>query len=89
MPRFVIHTTNSSFASYDSGADYDRPEEAMAMGVRSALEIIADEVHEGKASTGVEIRVEQEDGTPVLRTVVALSVSSLLTGVPETKLVPD
>ena len=66
MPQFFIQTVNSTLVSRDDGSDYARPEDALIVGVRSAL--------------AVEVCIEQEDGTLVLRSVVALSVTSLLTG---------
>ena len=81
MPQLFIHTVSSTLACRDDGADYARPEDAMAVGVKSAIEIIEDEiVQEGRTSTAVEVCIEQEDGTVALRTVVAISVTPLLTG---------
>ena len=79
MPLLFIHATNSMFESRDEGAEYDLPEVAMALGVRSAITILADEIHQGERNAAVEISIEAEDGTQVLRSVVAVSVSPLIT----------
>ena len=78
MPRLFIHATNGQFHSCDEGADYDRPEAALAAGVRGAIAIIADEVNGGERSAAVEISIEGEDGIQLLRSVVAVSVSPLI-----------
>ncbi len=78
MPRLFIHARNSEFASCDDGAEYDQPEVALALGVQSAISIIADEVNRGERSAAVEISIASEDGTQVLSSVVALSVSPLI-----------
>ena len=78
MPRLFIHATNSKFQSLDEGADYDLPEAALALGVQGAVAILADEVRQGERNAAVEVSIEAEDGTQVLRSVVAISVSSLL-----------
>ena len=79
MPKLVIHVLNSAFHSRDDGADYDRAEDALDAGVRSALGIITDEINGGRQSAAVDVCIEREDGTFALRSVVALSVSPLLT----------
>ena len=78
MPRLFIHATNGQFRSSDEGAEYDRPEAALAAGVRSAIAILADEVNGGERSAAVEISIEGEDGIQLLRSVVAVSVSPLI-----------
>ncbi len=78
MPTLFIHVQNAQFLSRDEGAEYDRPETALAVGVRGAVAMIADEINQGERSAAVEISVEQADGTQVLRSVVALSVSPLM-----------
>lgn len=78
MPVLFVHTTNGEFHSRDDGAEYDRPEAALALGIRGAVALLADEVNHGERSAAVEISIEQADGTQVLRSVVALSVSPLI-----------
>jgi hypothetical protein len=78
MSLLFIHTHNSSFHACDDGAEYDQPEMALAMGLRSALALIVEEVNQGKTSAAVEISVKQADGIQLLRSVVAISVSSLM-----------
>ena len=78
MPLFFIHARNSEFHSRDEGAEYDHAEAAMASGVRSAVALIADEVNRGERSAAVEISIKREDGTQVLCSVVAVSVSPMI-----------
>ena len=78
MQQLFIHATNGQFQSHDEGAEYDRPEAALALGVRSAIAIIADEINGGERSAAVEVSIEGEDGTQLLRSVVAVSVSPLV-----------
>ena len=78
MPLLFIRATNSEFQSTDDGAEYERPEEAMASGVRGAVAILAAEIDRGERSAAVEVSVRHEDGTPILRSIVAVSVSPLL-----------
>lgn len=81
MPTLFIHAVNAAFQSRDDGADYDHPENALEIGIRAAVTMASDEVLAGERSAAVEVRVEREDGTPVLRSVVAVSVSPLLSSV--------
>ena len=78
MPRLFIHVLNARFESRDDGADYDNAEEAMAAGVRSALGIIGDEIDGGQPNAAVDVCIQQEDGTALLRSVVVLSVAPLM-----------
>ena len=78
MSLLFIHTQNSRFHGRDDGAEYDQPEMALAVGVRGAVALIADEVNQGQTSAAVEISIEQADGTQLLRSVVAVSVSQLM-----------
>ena len=77
MPFLYIRTCNSDFHCVDDGADYARPEDALAAGVEGAVGIVSDEIKRGGNAAAVEICVEQEDGTRLLRSVVAISVSPL------------
>jgi hypothetical protein len=78
MTKFFIRAINSEFISRDEGDEYDRPETALAAGVQSAITIAVDEIKAGKSNTGLEVRVELEDGSAVLRSVIAMSVSQLM-----------
>ncbi len=86
MPQFFIQATNSEFRSRDDGAEYDHPDVAMASGIRSAIAFIADEVNRGRRSAAVEISIEGPNGVQVLRSVVAVSVSSMILAIPPFKL---
>ena len=81
MPLLFITTLNASFQSKDEGVDYDRPEDALSAGVNGALEIARDEIIQGKKNVAVDVCIEQEDGKVILRSIVAVSVSPLLTEV--------
>ena len=81
MPQLFIHVTDGRFHSCDDGGDYDRPTTALASGIRSAVNIAAEEVILGKPNAAVVISVEQEDGTQVLCSVVAVSASPLASAV--------
>ncbi len=78
MPVLFVQTTNGEFHARDDGGEYDRPEAALAQGIRSAVALVADEVNRGERSAAVEVSIERPDGTQVLRSVVALSVSPLI-----------
>ena len=78
MLQLFIHATNSTFFSCDNGAQYERPEDALASGVRSAVALLTDEINQGQQSAAVEISIRLEDGTQMLRSVVSVSVARLL-----------
>ena len=78
MALLFIHARNSQFHSCDEGAEYDRPETALALAVQSAMALITDEVGRGERSAAVEVSIEGKDGKQLLRSVVAVSVSPLL-----------
>ena len=78
MPKLYIHAINSEFRSRDNGSDYDQPEDALPEAVRSAAALAVDEIHKGKTNAAIEVRIEQADGTPLLRSVLSMSVSALL-----------
>ena len=77
MPRFFIQVTNGEFHSRDDGSEYTGAGDALALGVRSAVDIAADEIARGERSAAVVISIEQGDGSQVLRSVVVVSVSPL------------
>ncbi|WP_458097838.1 DUF6894 family protein [Roseomonas sp. WA12] len=78
MPLLFIHAHDAEFASHDEGAEYDQPETAMAVGVDGAIAFLAGEISRGERNAAVEVSVERADGTQVLRSIVAVSVSPLL-----------
>ena len=78
MPQFFIQATNSTFRSRDQGDEYDHPDIALALGIRSAIALVVDEIIKGERNAAVEISIENVDGTQVLRSIVAVSVSSML-----------
>lgn len=87
MPQFTIRTTNSSL--YTEG-ETEQPdaEAALAMGVRGAVMIAADEVFGGTKAVVVELQVEDADGAVVLRSAVSMSVAPLATGEQIRKAIP-
>ena len=78
MPLLFIHATNAEFDARDEGSEYDNPEAALEAGVRGALALATDEIVCGARNVAVEISVEQEDGTSMLRSVVTVTVSPLM-----------
>ena len=80
MPFYFINARNSDFHARDDGKDYDGPDDALRSGVTSAVSLLADEINRGERCAAVEISVERQDGSELLRSVVALSVSALLAG---------
>ena len=80
MPFLFIHAINSDFHSRDEGAEYRQVQDALATGLQGAAALAADDLTKGKTSTSIEVRVEQADGTTLLRSVLSLSVAPLLVG---------
>ncbi|MFC3123453.1 hypothetical protein ACFOD4_00140 [Pseudoroseomonas globiformis] len=78
MPLLYIHARNATFHSCDHGAEYEQPEVALALGIRGAVAMLAEDIAQGVQSSAVEISVEVEDGTQLLRSVVAFSVASMM-----------
>lgn len=78
MPFLFIRICNSTFGTVDDGAEYGSNEDALAVGVRSAVSVAADEINGGERTAAVDVHVEDRSGDAVLRTVVAISVSPLL-----------
>ena len=78
MPQFFIQATNLTFRSRDQGGEYDHPDIALALGIRGAIALVADEIIKGERNAAVEVSIENMDGTQVLRSIVAVSVSAML-----------
>ena len=85
MPFLHIRTCNSDFECVDDGAQYERAEDALTLGIDSAVSIVRDEVQQGRRTAAVEICVESESGEKVLRSVVAISVSALTIAAPSSQ----
>ena len=77
MPFLFIHLRNSDYCARDEGAEFDTPEAALAHGVQGALDIATHEIGQGRHSTAVVVNVEEENGTRLFMSVVAVSVSAL------------
>ena len=78
MPFLFVHTINSDSAARDDGQDYATPEDALKSAIWSASVLAAEELQGGKTSSAIEVRIEEEDGSAVLRAIVSLSVSPLM-----------
>ncbi|MGR6331410.1 DUF6894 family protein [Sphingomonas sp. XXL09] len=78
MSKLYIHAISSEFRSRDDGIEYDQPEDALATAVQSAAAMALDEIYAGKTNAAIEVRIEHADGTPLLRSVVSMSVAALL-----------
>ena len=80
MPFLFIRTRNSGFESRDDGADYARPADALARGVRGAAQIAADEVANGIQAVAVAVSVEDRDGQQLLHSIVMTALAPILVG---------
>jgi hypothetical protein len=78
MPVLFIHLLNSTFKSKDEGAEYSSPEAALQAGIRGALSVAADEILRGQSNSAVQLTIEDNNNTPVLRSVVSIAVSPML-----------
>ena len=78
MLKLFIHLRNSTYCARDDGAEFDTPKAALALGIKGALNIAADEIGQGRQSAAIVVSVEEEDGTRLLTSVVAVSVSLLM-----------
>ncbi|WP_237482858.1 DUF6894 family protein [Lichenibacterium dinghuense] len=78
MPLFSIQLRNSEFYARDDEAEHDSAEAALAAGVYSAMRMATDEIARGCRNAAIEVIVEQDDGAPLLNSVVAISVSPLI-----------
>jgi len=78
MPLLFTHLTNLSFNSLDTGVEYEAPEDALALGVHSAVMIAADEIRHAERTAAVEVCIKQADGTALLRSIVTIAVAPLM-----------
>lgn len=78
MPLFSIQLRNSGYHARDDEAEHDSAEAALAAGVHSAMRMATDEIVGGCSSAAIEVIVERDDGTRLLNSVVAISVSPLI-----------
>ncbi|MDX7954057.1 hypothetical protein P7D22_23230 [Lichenihabitans sp. Uapishka_5] len=78
MAFLFIHLRNSEYCARDEGAEFGTPEAALAFGVKGAVDLASEEIGKGRRSTAIVVNIEQEDGTRLLTSVVAVSVSSLM-----------
>ncbi len=78
MSLFFIQLRNSEYYARDDGAEHVSAEAALAAGVHSAMRIATDEIATGCRSAAIEVTIERDDGTLLLNSVVAISVSPML-----------
>jgi hypothetical protein len=78
MSALFIHVHDSKRHSCDEGDEYDNPQAALAIGVRGAIAILSEEIVSGKTNSAAEVSVRLANGSQILRSIVALSVSCLL-----------
>lgn len=76
MATFTIRTRNSSVATAIALDDLADSAAALALGVRSAVSMISDEIENGALVAAVQLIVEEHDRI-VERAVVTLSVASI------------
>lgn len=70
MPKLFIHVIDCAFYFHDEGAEYDRPGDALQPAIDSAAALAVDEIHKGQTHAVIEVRVEEADGTALLRSVL-------------------
>ncbi len=78
MSLYFIQLRNSAYRARDDGAEHDSAEAALAAGVHSAMRMATDEIDTGRSSSAIEVTIELSDGTRVLNSVVAVSVSPMM-----------
>ena len=66
MPRFYFHIHNDDVTLDEEGQDLSDIEAARAMAIRSAREMICDEVRDGRVTLSYRIEVVDADEQPVL-----------------------
>ena len=69
MQLLFIHATDAVSTSCDEGANYNSPEDALAVGVRGAVEILADDIKRGAHYATIEIGIKRGDGSQILRSL--------------------
>lgn len=82
MPIFHVQTTDSAFHCAGDHQDYAGPEAALAAGIDGAIAVAADQIRQGEEAYAVEVRVVNPEDVTVLRSIVSISVSRLLSGQP-------
>lgn len=78
MSLFFTQLRDSEYYARDDGAEHDSAEAALAAGVHSAMRIATDEIATGCRSAAIEVTIERNDGTCLLNSVVAISVSPMI-----------
>jgi hypothetical protein len=79
MSIYYVYATNSYYRSSAQAKEYDGPAAALEAGVASAIAIVSEEIRTGRSNAAVEVSVADLDNNVVLRSVVNLSVSNLMT----------
>jgi uncharacterized protein YnzC (UPF0291/DUF896 family) len=65
MPRFYFHLKNGGTVCDEDGMTFDTVEEARQEALRSAREIMADEVKQGSLTLVDRIEIVDDGGNPV------------------------
>lgn len=66
MPRFFLHLIDRAVVRDDVGMEFDDADQAREEAIRSARDIMADQVRQGRLSLRDRIEVEDEAGNAVL-----------------------
>ena len=77
VPFLHIRTINTELDARDDGADYADIDAAKKAGVHAGGRIALSELKNGRASTIIEVRLEETDGSLVDRFAVSSSVGDL------------
>ncbi len=76
MVKYRLRAVGADFDVDDQGCNYANAEAAGRAAVRSSIAMAAEEIDQGKKSSIIEAQV-LEDGQPLARYVVAISVEAL------------
>ncbi|MBV8687050.1 MAG: hypothetical protein JOZ90_06170 [Alphaproteobacteria bacterium] len=66
MPRYFLHLKDGNRVDDEDGMVLDGPEQVREEAVRSARDMMCDQVRQGRLSLKDRIEVEDEAGNPVL-----------------------
>lgn len=78
MSHFSILIINHVFEMSDPEGDYKSIECATHAGLKTAMDILGDEILAGSSSAAVEVSILDEEGVTVARSAVCSSVAPLL-----------
>ena len=78
MPKFTVSTVNSTYAAISVVDTEAEPDEALAVGIRGAVDIATEEVMQGASVSAVEVTVRDSAEQTLHRIVISLSVARLI-----------